>query len=120
MNIDDLRIEAPAPADDHPTVRKGDRYLGKKMPWSWLAAAARARGRALHVALALWYQASVTRSWSVKLNTDRLRELGLDRHATSRGLRELEKAGLVKVERRAGRKPLVTMVAPPAATPEDK
>jgi len=52
---------------------------------------------------------AVEKSNTVHLSGKRLRELGLDRNAVSRGLRALEAAALVSVSRMAGRSPDVTI-----------
>jgi hypothetical protein len=84
----------------------------------WLERAAQQPGKALHVGIALWLFAGLRRSGEVCLNLSRLSALGLDRYAASRGLRVLEAAGLVSVDRHAGRVPRVTLLAVLASTPQ--
>jgi hypothetical protein len=52
----------------------------------------------------------------VKLTSDALRGSGLTRWEKDRGLRLLERAGIVSVERRIGRCPLVTLLWYPIRT----
>jgi len=94
-----------------PRHRPGERFLRGPIPWDWLTKAARQPGRALHVALELWRWAGIKRTREISLSlSGAARELGTSRSALSRGLRALEGAGLVSVERKAGRKPTVTLL----------
>jgi len=101
-----------------PRPRAGDRFLKGPVPMRWLERAAQQPGRALHVGIALWLFAGLTKSGSIRLSLSRLSGLGLDRHAGSRGLHALEAVGLVAVERHAGRAPRVTLLEVPADTSE--
>jgi DNA-binding MarR family transcriptional regulator len=80
------------------------------IPWDWLCKAASETGRALHVAIALWFLAGVKKTGRVKLSGAILRSLGVTRHSAARGLKKLEAANLVKVERFPGRNPIVTLL----------
>ena len=97
-----------------PRHRKGERFLRGPIPWSWLTEAARLPGRTLHVAVSLWFWAGIKRSAAVVLPISQLRLLGVSRFAVYRGLGALEKAGLIKVRRHPGKKPLVTLLDIPA------
>jgi|RhiMetdeSRZDD1v2_1073273.scaffolds.fasta_scaffold814160_3 hypothetical protein len=92
-------------------VQFGDaeRFRGP-VPLMWLLTAARLPGRALHVAIALWYAAQVSREPSVHLSNTLCERFGLDRNAKYRGLDLLEATGLVSVERKRGRSPTVTIL----------
>ena len=103
-----------------PGVRKGERFLKGPIPLAWLETAARLPGRSLHAGVALWYAAGLTRSISVPLSNISGQRFGLDRNAKYRALSWLEKAGLIVVERKLGRAPVVTLVVPaPAPPPPD-
>ena len=80
------------------------------IPWGWLTEAARLPGKALHVAMALWFWAGIKRSGEVALPISQLSLLGVSRYAAYRGLIALEAAKLVAVRRHQGRKPLVTLL----------
>lgn len=90
-------------------VRK-EPFIRGPIPWNWWLQAARLRGRALHVASALWRQAGVTNNLCVNLTSKMADELGLDRHAKARALQALEEAGLVSVQRTNGKNPKVTII----------
>jgi hypothetical protein len=68
------------------------------------------RSRALEVGIALWLEAGLASSRTVKLNLSRLTCAGLSRYSAYRGLRKLEEAGLVSVERRLGAVSRVTLL----------
>ena len=91
--------------------RKGERFLKGPVPLPWLETAARLPGKSLHTGVALWYVAGLTRSPTVPLSNIAGDRFGLDRNAKYRALEWLEGAGLVRVERKLGRAPLVTILA---------
>src|SRR3954447_5909769 len=91
---------------------KGPLLLG------WVAKAARAgHPQALPVLLALKYKTDTLRQPWVKPPAAVLRLLGVDKDARSRAIAALERAGLVEVQGRRGRPPLVRLVpwAPPSS-----
>src|SRR5262245_11404341 len=92
--------------------RSGEKFLKGPIPWSWLRRAGEleGRGRALHVALVLWFLAGITKSRTVVMSGGPLRGMGVDRWTAARGLRALEQVGLVAVERHSGRCPRVTLL----------
>jgi DNA-binding MarR family transcriptional regulator len=83
------------------------------VPLAWLAAAARVAGTkfGLHVAVLLHYRKGLTRTATVFVPSKLLAQFGVDRHGFYRALRSLESAALVSVERRKGRKPVITIVS---------
>jgi len=98
-----------------PRHRKGERFLRGPIPWYWLQLAMRLPGKAFHVGIGLWFLAGLEKSGRVTCSASRL---GLPRKTASRGLVALETAGLVKVERAAGRSPRVTILEPGPLDPE--
>lgn len=104
-----------------PRHRRGERFLKGPIPWDWLTGAGRLPGKALHVGLAIWHRAGLNCGATVSISLSGLmRELGVQRDAGRRGLQALEDAGLVKVERHAGRKPVVTILSPDRVLKEGK
>jgi hypothetical protein len=73
-------------------------------------------GKALHVALALWFWAGVRRSRQVAISMSWLKTLGADRYSGYRGLAALEGVGLISVIRHRGRKSVVTLLEAPTAS----
>jgi len=85
------------------------RPLYGPIPWAWLLPALRLPGPALQVAMACWLSAGWERSAEFELGLSAWGEVGLSRSAAGRGLRALERAGLVSVRDRPGQKPIVTV-----------
>lgn len=85
-------------------------YVRGPLPWVWLTTCACLPGRALQVALALWFEAGLRKSHTVQLRPKHLRALGTDRHAVRRALLAMEGAGLVTVTRAPGRAHVVTIL----------
>jgi hypothetical protein len=83
-----------------------------EFPIEWLSLAARLPGRTLHVGLLLWRLGAFGDCDGVAITNGISSTFGLDRNAKYRGLANLEKAGLIKVVRKLGRSPVVTIVDP--------
>lgn len=83
--------------------RQLERFLKGPIPLHQISTAARLPGRALAVLLAVHHRTAITGQSEVTLPSGLLSEFGVDRHAKSRALRELEGAGLLHVERSCGR-----------------
>ena len=113
-NLPALVAERKAATTSKPRPKKGDAYLGGNVPWSWITSAGTLPGRALHVGLVIWHLATKRRSNRVKVNLQRLAaDFDIDRSTASRALGRLATAGLVRVERRDGRCPMVTLLDAP-------
>jgi hypothetical protein len=84
-------------------------FLKGPVPMWWLSRAAALPGRSLAVGLCIWRLIGVMKD-RVRLATKEVEALGVDRHAKSRAIRSLERAGLITVERKRGRFPIVTVV----------
>ncbi len=93
-----------------PRHRRGEMFLRGPIPLDWIARASQLGGKALQVGIALWFVAGMKRTWSVPLNLSQSERFGFDRFSGSRGLAVLEGAGLVRVERHPGRKPIVAIL----------
>src|SRR3954465_14319361 len=99
-------------------ARREAQFIKGPLPLGWIATAAKAgHPLALPVLLALKYKADTLRQPWVKPPSAVLRLLGVDKDARSRAIAALERAGLVQVQRRGGRPPLVRLVpwAPPSS-----
>lgn len=86
------------------------------IPWEWICKAARFSGKALQVALGLWLLNGLRRGGKLKLHSWVLEDLGVSSKRAGEALARLEAAGLVRVERKRGRLPVVE-VQDPNATP---
>jgi hypothetical protein len=82
-----------------------------KVPLWWIAAAARhARSPATLVMVELLRASWKAKSLSFPLPNGRLNRLGASREVKRRVLRDLEVGGLISVERRSRKTPVVTLV----------
>lgn len=86
--------------------------LWLEMPLEWAARAARLPGKSMQVGLALWFVAGKVQTRCVSLTNVEGSRFGLERSSKYRGLVWLEEAGLIEVERKLGRSPIVTLLAP--------
>jgi hypothetical protein len=118
IDIEKIRLKTPTPtftnAQDQnalPRVGKGETFLKGPIPMRWLNHAASLPGKALHVGIIAWFLAGIEGKATIRFSQARLREMGILRNAGYRALDALENAGLVKVERKAGRLPIVTILS---------
>jgi DNA-binding transcriptional ArsR family regulator len=87
-------------------------FLSGPITLSWLGRACKLPGKALAMALACWYVAGLrSRKGGLKVTTNTLAQFGLDRISKARGLKALEKAGLVCLNRDGQKSPSVTIAA---------
>jgi DNA-binding MarR family transcriptional regulator len=93
-----------------PRPAQGEKYLGGPIPITWLQTASQLSGKALHVAIALWFTAGLTKSRTVRVSRTLTRSFGMQPDSARRGLKQLERAGLVDVHRITGRSPIVTLL----------
>lgn len=92
-------------------VRSTDRFLQlSQVPLDWLQMASRLPGKALEVGLAIWALAIAVKTKTVMVTPTSVQGFGVDAGAKSRALSALAKAGLLTVESRKGRFPIVTLV----------
>jgi len=108
----ELGFNTPIQLRDKPFKRqsKAMELYVRTIPLSWIHRASRLPGKALQVGITLWHLAGVTKSRTVILTRSRLRQFGLHPETGRRGLRALEKANLVHVERSGRKCPRVTLV----------
>lgn len=109
------KIEIAPKAEQKPSAyqRQTGRFMRGPIPWNWLATAAWLPGRALHVAIAVWYLRYLHKSTTIKLSAKVLRELGVTRQSGYRSLKALEAAELVSCVRAPGKCPVVTVLEAP-------
>lgn len=88
-----------------------------RLDWFERAAVAMPAGKALSVCVGLWLMASLRKSPSVQVTRRTMARVGVSRYAFGDGLRSLERAGLIKVARLAGRSPLVILTEPGTSVP---
>jgi hypothetical protein len=98
----------PGKARPSPAQRS---YLKGPIPLDWLVAVTRCgHSKALQVALAFKLQTDRRREAWVKPPSQVLNDFGVSKMDLSRCTKALEQAGLLEVQRRTGRPPLVRLV----------
>lgn len=85
-------------------------FLRGPVPLDWLGAAAQQPGKTLNVAIALWWRHGMAGGKPFKLTRTALKTLNVKRDAASAGLTRLEEAGLIRVERRLGQRPIISIL----------
>ncbi len=76
----------------------------------WILRAARLPGKSLHLAIALQFAAFDQRKRQVELGNVAWQRFGVDRNSKYRSLTWMENLGLIAVERKIGRAPIVTIL----------
>lgn len=109
LNTDPGGVTNP-PKPPGPHQRISGHFLKGPVPLVWLQNAMRLPGKAVHVGLVLWYYSGLKRTKTLSINLSRLGEFGLTRASATRGLKALQRTGLVLVDSHAGRKPIVTIL----------
>ena len=64
----------------------------------------------MQVAIAIWYRAGMQGHAGISVTNVLAAEFAVDRHAKARAIRALEAAGLVSVQRKSGRSPVVNLL----------
>jgi hypothetical protein len=101
--------EASTNEDKLPRHRVGEKFLKGPIPRKWLEEAASLPGKALHVAIELWFWAGIRGPEGIRLSGGSLAKLGVKRHAAYRAIGWLHGAGLISVQRFPGRKLIITI-----------
>jgi hypothetical protein len=110
LSLPENKVQGALPSKLPPRHKRGEKFLKGPIPWNWLCKAAHLCGKAFQVAIAIWFLAGVHKRREVKISGPAVADLGVNRHAYYRGLKVLEHAGLVSVQRAPGRKALVTIL----------
>mgnify|MGYP003453681642 CR=1 FL=1 len=85
-------------------------FLCGPIPLDWLGSAASLPGKTLNVGIALWWLHGMAKGKPYKLTQKALQALNVERDAASAALVRLELAGLIRVVRKTGQRPTVSMV----------
>ena len=101
-----------------PRHAKGGLFIKGPIPIDWLGKAAALPGKSLNVALAVWFKCAMEGNGAA-ISRKTWKLFGVHRNTGRRVLRQLEAAGLVRVERHTGRSTRVTILELPR-TPQSK
>jgi len=93
--------------------KKGGHFLKGPVPLPWLRIAANLPGKALHIGIALWYWSGIKKSETFILPANAIRDLGVSRQTCYTQLKAMEKAGLLSIKPRKGKKPGITLFSDP-------
>lgn len=85
-------------------------FIKGPLPLLWFQKASALPGKALHVALSLWWVKGLCRAATFPFKRKAAATLGISRDATYDALTKLEAAGLIRVDRHRGRSPVVTIL----------
>lgn len=97
-------------------VKQGDLFIRGPIPMAWISAAATLPGKALHVALALFWLAGMKPQQKIKITRQALGLFSVSDDAYRDALPRLTAAGLIKVWPAPGQRALVEIVR--GATPK--
>ena len=92
-----------------PPTKKSHRFI-RMIPLPWIAEAAKLPYSAVRVGLACWFMDGCTKQKPFTLSRATCQQFNIEKWDKRRGLRELESAGLIKVQRFPGRLSLIAMV----------
>ena len=95
-----------------PKHEPGDRFVRGPIPYDWLRAALASGGKAGTLSWAMWWLAGMERKNPIKLTRQVLRDFNISPRSARRLLKDFERAGLVEVDRKRGRGPIVTLLKP--------
>jgi len=91
-------------------VPKKELFIRGPIPLEWLAVAAKLPGKTLNVAIALWWRHGMAGGEPFKLTQRALTAMNVERDAERAGLARLEQAGLIRLERKPGQRPTVSIL----------
>jgi hypothetical protein len=101
-------ITLPLVENKLPRHRKREWFLKGPIPWAWIEKAGLLPGAALLVGLTIWRLAGWQRKPVVTYSLSNSQPLSLQ--AARRGLRALEKAGLISIELAPGKASRITIL----------
>jgi len=94
---------------DWGNTRLSQRFVKGPIPVPWLAKAFSLTPSAAKCALALFYQRGLRCCDEFKIEPARFRELGIPEIARRRGLHDLERAGLIRLQKRSSKTPIAKL-----------
>ena len=99
----------PVAISGYPLLPPGGQFIRGPIPLDWLGVAIPLARKALHVAMAIWYCYGFKQEIVIKLTPTKLKPFGVTTETARAILHKFEAAGLVSVDRKRGRSPLVTI-----------
>ena len=105
------------PDQGYRPAKQADLFIKGPIPMAWISSAANLPGKAVHVALAIFWLAGMKPQQPVKMTRKALNLFNASEDAYRDALPRLEAAGLIKVSRSPGQRALVEIVR--HTTPEN-
>jgi DNA polymerase family A len=111
-----LRLDYDGVKRSQGSARRGRRapiqgkFIAGPIPVAWVVQASRLGVKALLLGLALWHLKKLRQADTFTVSNLMLQEWGVQPDAKSRALRSLEKAGLIRVERRGKCSPRIALI----------
>ena len=93
----------------YPLLPKGGRFIKGPIPLDWIEVAIPLGRKAINVAMAIWYCYGFKHETEIKLTPTKLKPFRVTTETARTILHKFEAAGLVSVDRKQGRSPLVTI-----------
>jgi hypothetical protein len=93
-----------------PRPERGEKFVRGPIPMNWIRAAIPLGRKSINVVLAVWFLAGFKRESQVKLTAATLADFDVTSQAARAILRRFETAGLVVVDRKRGRSPIITIL----------
>lgn len=90
--------------------RQRGMFIKGPIPLDWIVKAACLPGKTMNTALALWFLNGLRSGEPFKFTRSTYEKFGVSRSTVSRHLKDLEKSGLIVVERASGRALIITVV----------
>ena len=97
----------------HEKWTRAERFICGPISFAWMKLANKLPGKTSAVALSLWFLNGVKRSTTFAVSAEAITLAGCSRQAYARSLNALAEARLISLERRSGKRPLVTMLGVP-------
>ena len=102
-----MQMRPPRPGQDGPATRQ---FIKGPLPMPWIERAAALPGKALHIALGLWWVSGLCRPATFSFKRKAVDAFGVSPDAMYDALARLEEAGLIRAVRHRGRSPVVTIL----------
>jgi len=104
------RIKRSVSAGQWEEAKTQGLFIRGPIPMPWVERVAQLPGKALALAMGLWWLHGMAKGGEVTVTRKMLARLNLSRDAAADGLTRLEKAGLIRVSRAPGNRPRVHIV----------
>jgi len=102
-------FQGGVPQGRRPSPIKG-KFIAGPISVAWVCMASQLGVKALLVGMALWHIRGLRKADTFIVSNLMLHEWGIEPDAKRRALRALERAGLIRIERRGKRSPQVTLL----------